>query len=137
MSEIEDLTPEAPTAEQPAGSKPKSKEKKPKEKAQKKGKDKKANKGAGGLSLATHPHASRGVRSLKGWGGLLGFGLAAYESAHANVPLGLLGLRALGAGLAGYMIAWFCGVVAWRAIVAAEVRARLEMHAEGQQAKRR
>jgi hypothetical protein len=100
-----------------------------------KAKDKKAKdkggkgKSASAISIAGHPHAGNSVRSLKGWGGLIGFMLAALLSLRAGVPLTVLGLRAIVAGLAGYMVAWWCGVAAWRAIVAAEAHAMLERRA--------
>jgi hypothetical protein len=101
-----------------------------------KGKGKDAKGTPGGVSIAAHPQASHAVRSLKAWGGLIGFGLGAYMSAHAGASLGLLGLRALAAGIAGYMVAWFCGVVAWRAIVSAEVRAHMDLRANAEQAQK-
>ena len=96
-------------------------------------KGKKGNKGKGqpasAISIAGHPYAASAVRSLKGWGGVIGFALAAILSLRAGVPLAVLGLRAIVAGLAGYMVAWWCGVAAWRAIVTAEARAMLERRA--------
>lgn len=84
---------------------------------------------SGGISLSTHPQASLAISTLKAWGGLIGFGLAAYLSLQAGVPLGQVGMRAIIAGVAGYMVAWACGVAAWRAIVTAEARAQLERRA--------
>jgi hypothetical protein len=98
-------------------------------------KDKKGKKGkkggaAGGPSVAAHPRASYQVRRAKGWGGIIGFGLAAYFSYKAGVPTADLGLRALIAGIVGYMLAWACAVTVWRQLVLAEVRAALE-HVDG------
>ena len=95
-----------------------------------KGKDKKKGKGAGdgsGVpSVAAHPRASYQVRRAKGWGGLIGFGAAAYLSYKAGVPMSDLGLRALVAGIVGYMLAWACAVTVWRQLVLAELRAAIE-----------
>jgi hypothetical protein len=103
------------------------KKKKGKDKASK---DKKGKKGEsesnGGLSLSNHPRAGTAIRSLKGWGGVIGFVLAAVLSAKAGVPVSVLGLRAIVAGLLGYMVAWCCGVAAWRAIVTAEADAAMD-----------
>jgi hypothetical protein len=95
-----------------------------------KGKDNgKGKKGKGGAdasagpSIASHPRASYQVRRAKGWGGLVGFGIAAYMSYKAGVPTVNLGLRALVAGIAGYMVAWACAVTVWRHLVLAELRA--------------
>ena len=99
-----------------------------------KGADKKANKGkkgaADGPSVATHPRARSQVRRAKGWGGLAGFGLAAYLSLQAGVPFVEAGLRALAAGAAGYMVAWACAVTVWRHLVLAELRAAAERASE-------
>jgi hypothetical protein len=99
------------------------------EKAKKAKKGKKGKKGKGepgvpaGPSVAAHPRASFQVRRAKGWGGLAGFGLAAYLSYKAGVPTVDLGIRAVVAGLAGYMLAWACAVTVWRHLVLAELRA--------------
>jgi hypothetical protein len=96
----------------------------------KKGKKDKKGKGsgdaAGGPSIAAHPRASYQVRRAKGWGGIAGFALAAYLSYKAGVPTFDLGLRALIAGIVGYMLAWFCAVTVWRHLVLAELRAAVE-----------
>ena len=96
-------------------------------------KDKKGKKGKGeggqaaaGASVANHPRARAQVRRAKGWGGLIGFGIAAYLSLQAGVPTADAGLRALGAGLAGYGLAWACAVAVWRHLVVAELRAAHE-----------
>jgi len=96
----------------------------------KKDKGKKKGKGAGdaaaGPSVAAHPRASYQIRRAKGWGGLIGFGAAAYVSYKAGVPTFDLGMRALIAGIVGYMLAWACAVTVWRQLVLAELRAALE-----------
>lgn len=93
----------------------------------KKGGKKAAGGAAGGqLSVAVHPRASAAVRRAKGWGGLVGFALAAFLSMKAGVPTADLGARALLAGAAGYLVAWGCAVAAWRAILLAELHARIE-----------
>jgi len=93
----------------------------------KKGKKKGKGSGdAGGPSVAAHPRASYQVRRAKGWGGIAGFGIAAYLSYKAGVPTFDLGLRALVAGIVGYMLAWACAVTVWRHLVPAEIRAALD-----------
>jgi hypothetical protein len=95
-------------------------------------KDKKGKKGkgkadaSGGPSVAAHPRASYQVRRAKGWGGMAGFGIAAYLSYKAGVPTVDLGLRAIVAGIVGYMLAWACAVTVWRQLVLAELRAMVE-----------
>ena len=97
-------------------------------KADKAGKEKKGKKGKGdgGASVANHPRARTNVRRAKGWGGILGFSIAAYLAHKASVPFAVAGLRALAAGVAGYVVAWGCAVTVWRHLVVAELRAAAE-----------
>jgi hypothetical protein len=95
------------------------------------GKDKKGKKGknaAGerGLSVANHPRAKAHVRMAKGWGGIVGFAIAAYMAHKAQVPFAIAGLRALAAGVTGYVVAWGCAVTVWRHLMVAELRAAVE-----------
>jgi hypothetical protein len=92
------------------------------------GKDKKSKKGGGdgSPSVANHPRARAQVRRAKGWGGIVGFALAAYFSHKAQVPIEITGARALVAGVAGYVTGGFCAVTVWRHLVIAEVRAAAE-----------
>ena len=96
-------------------------------------KDKKDKKGkadaSAGPSVAAHPRASQQVRRAKGWGGVAGFGIAAYLSHKAGVPIVDLGLRAIIAGMVGYLLAWACAVTVWRQLVLAELRAAVERSA--------
>jgi hypothetical protein len=93
-------------------------------------KDKKGKKGDGeqaaGASVANHPRARAAVRRAKGWGGLMGFAIAAFLSFKAGVPAADAGLRALAAGIAGRFLAWACAVAVWRHLVVAELRAAYE-----------
>ena len=52
--------------------------------------------------------------------------IAGYLSYKAGVPTFDVGLRALVAGMVGYMLAWMCAVTVWRHLVLAELRAALE-----------
>jgi hypothetical protein len=100
--------------------------------AEKKGKKKKGKDGAPAdasavaPSVANHPRARYQVRRAKGWGGIAGFAIAGYLSYKAGVPTFDVGLRALLAGIGGYMLAWMCAVTVWRHLVIAELRAALE-----------
>ena len=91
----------------------------------KKGKDG-ADESAAYSSIATHPRARSAVRRAKGWAGLAGFAIAAALSLKASVPLVQVGLRALGAGVAGYMLGWWVSVLVWRQLMIAEQRAAAE-----------
>jgi hypothetical protein len=96
----------------------------------KKGKKGAAPGGSAGPSVASHPRASYQVRRAKGWGGIAGFGIAAYLSYKAGVPTADIGLRAIAAGMVGYMLAWSCAVTIWRQLVLAELRAAADRVAE-------
>ena len=93
-------------------------------------KDKKAKGGdaeqVAGASIATHPRALHSIRRAKGWTGLAGFVIAAVLSLQASVPMLQVGERALGAGIIGYMLAWWCGVLIWRQLIVAEQKAAYE-----------
>lgn len=100
------------------------------EKKDKKNKRKKGEDGAAasnGPSVANHPRARYQVRRAKGWGGIAGFAVAGYLSYKAGVPTADVGMRALVAGIVGYMLAWMCAVTVWRHLVQAELRAALEL----------
>jgi hypothetical protein len=91
-----------------------------------KGKKKKGAGAAGGPSVANHPRARYQVRRAKGWGGIAGFGIAAYLGYQAGIPTFDIGERALAAGVVGYMLAWACAVSVWRHLVLAELRAAVD-----------
>jgi len=97
------------------------KDSKAKDKA-KKGKEKGGAEPALGSSIATHPRARGSVRRVKGWAGVAGFAIAAVLSLQASVPLFQVGVRALAAGVVGYLIAWWFGVLIWRHLIVAEQR---------------
>ena len=91
--------------------------------------DKKGKKGKGsadGISVAGHPHAAAQVRRAKGFGGVSFFLITAYFSFKAGVPADQVAVRALIAGIGGYLLAWMCAVTVWRQLVLAELRSALE-----------
>ena len=91
-----------------------------------KGKGKGKGKPVVGSSIATHPRARGSIRRAKAWAGLAGFAFAAVLSLQASVPVFQVGERALAAGLVGYMLAWWCGVLIWRQLIIAEQRAAID-----------
>jgi hypothetical protein len=78
------------------------------------------------VSVAEHPRATRSINRTKAWAGLLGFALVAVVSWRAGVEPFEVGLRALGAGIATYVIAWFAAVALWQRMVVAEAKAVAE-----------
>ena len=114
--------PPAKDAEDKKGSAKEAKGKK--EKKGKKGKEGKEEQVSGDApSIAGHPRAKRSVAKAKGWGGLCGFLLGGYLS----MPTGTLaeaGLRALLAGIVGYVALWAGSVFLWKRLVMLEIKAR-------------
>lgn len=97
------------------------------DKKAKKGKKGKGGADGQGASIASHPRAKGSIRRAKGWAGIVGFALAAFVSVQASVPLFQAGLRALAAGVVGYMLAWWIGVLVWRQLILAEHKAAYEI----------
>jgi hypothetical protein len=79
--------------------------------------------GADGPSVAAHPRAARAVARAKGWGGLIGFLVGGYLSLPTNT-LAAAGLRALAAGVVGYVGVWAGAVFVWRRLVMLEINSR-------------
>ena len=94
------------------------------------------------VSLADHPRAARGIRTVKAVGGLVGFVVVALGSWMHGSGMADTLLRAVVGGVAGNMLAWFGAIVAWQHMLegeavatvrraAAERRARAERAAAG------
>ena len=81
------------------------------------------------IRLSAHPRARRQIAEAKGWGALVAFSLVALVSWQAGVPAFDVGLRALMAGVLGYIVAWFVAVQVWRHLAVAEVREVHRRHA--------
>ena len=92
------------------------------------GKGKKAAAAADGVqpSVSAHPRARRSISRTKAWGGLLTFALVALLSYRAGVPAFEIGVRALVAGIAGYLVAWCAAVALWQRLVVQEIKEQTE-----------
>ena len=77
-------------------------------------------------SVSAHPRARRSISRTKAWGGLLTFALVALLSYRAGVPAFEIGVRALAAGIAGYLVAWFAAVALWQRLVVQELKEQTE-----------
>ncbi|HEX8751902.1 MAG TPA: hypothetical protein VF731_00665 [Solirubrobacterales bacterium] len=75
------------------------------------------------IRLCDHPRASRQIELARGWGGLGAFAFVALLCLNAGLPLGTVGLRALIAGVIGYMAGWALAVLVWRYLAVAEADA--------------
>ena len=78
------------------------------------------------MRLTDHPRARVGIRRAKGATGLLVFLLVGLLSLRAGLPLADAGLRALGAGIVAYFLAWGVAVTLWRQLALAELEAARE-----------
>jgi len=76
-----------------------------------------------GPSVAGHPRAARAVARAKGWGGLGGFLLGGYLALPTSTLAGA-GLRALEAGVVGFVAVWAGAVFVWRRLVILELKGR-------------
>jgi hypothetical protein len=76
------------------------------------------------VKVSAHPKARRSIRAAKGWGGLAAFFFVAFLSWHNGTDFTHTAVRALLAGMAGYVVTWTAAVYVWRQIAVAEVRQR-------------
>jgi hypothetical protein len=77
-------------------------------------------------SIATHPRARASVRRAKAWTGLIAFAITAVLSLEASVPVFQTAVRALAAGIVGYLLAWWFSMMIWRQLMLAEQRVAVE-----------
>jgi hypothetical protein len=75
------------------------------------------------LTLASDPRTSGRIALAKGYGALGAFVLVAFLSWSAGAPLYDTGLRALIAGVAGYLVAWSVAITVCRHVLLAQIRA--------------
>lgn len=78
------------------------------------------------VSVSEHPRARQSLRALRGWAGLIAFGLVAFLSHRAGVDPFETGVRALAVGVFVFVAAWALGVSLWRQLVLAEARAEAQ-----------
>jgi hypothetical protein len=72
------------------------------------------------IRLSGHPRAIRQIELARGWGGIGAFALVGLLALSSGVPTASAGLRALIAGVLGYMVCWFLAVMVWRHLAVAE-----------------
>ena len=75
------------------------------------------------VRLADHPRAVRQIESFRGGAAIAAFFLTALLSHRAGLPVFDAGVRALGAGLATFVVAWALAVQVWRHLAVAELNA--------------
>jgi hypothetical protein len=74
------------------------------------------------VRLCDHPRATRQIEVARGAAGLAAFALAALLSLRAGLPTFDAGLRALIAGVVGYVAVWALAVAVWRHLAVAELK---------------
>ncbi|HEU4656537.1 MAG TPA: hypothetical protein VFR97_03390 [Capillimicrobium sp.] len=73
--------------------------------------------------LSAHPKARRQIAAAKAWGGLVAFLVVQYLSLKSGLPMFDAGIRALAAGVGGYLLGWVAAVLVWRQLAVAELEA--------------
>ena len=72
------------------------------------------------IRLSAHPRALRQIDLARGGGGVGAFALVAFLGYEAGVPTLSIGIRALLAGVVGYIVCWGAAVTVWRHLAVAE-----------------
>ena len=75
------------------------------------------------IRLADHPRAMRQIELARGWGGIGCFAFVGLVSLNSGVPPLDAGMRALLAGVVGYVAGWGLAVLVWRHLALAEAAA--------------
>jgi hypothetical protein len=75
------------------------------------------------IRLADHPRATRQIEVARGWGGIGCFAFVGLVSLNSGVPAFDAGLRALLAGVVGFVAGWGLSVMVWRHLALAEAAA--------------
>lgn len=78
------------------------------------------------VRLCDHPRASRQIEVVRAWAALGTFALMGLLSLRAGVPPFNAGIRALTAGVIGYVVVWALAVAVWRHLALAELAAARE-----------
>jgi hypothetical protein len=80
------------------------------------------------VRLSAHPRAMASIRRVRGWSGLIGFGLVTIVSLRGGLLLPDAVLRGLAGGLGAYFVGWFVAIKLWSHIALAELTAARERH---------
>jgi hypothetical protein len=89
---------------------------------------KRAEGGVDPIRLSAHPRAAASIRRVRGWCGLIGFGLVTILSLRSGMLLPDAVLRGLVAGAAAHFAGWFIAIKLWRQVALAELDAARERH---------
>jgi hypothetical protein len=94
--------------------------------------------GAQAIRLSAHPRAMASIRRVRGWCGLIGFGVVTILSLRSGLLLPDAVLRGLAGGAVAHFAGWFVAIKLWRQVALAELDAARERHeARVEEVKRR
>jgi hypothetical protein len=82
------------------------------------------------VRLDAHPRAQRSIAKAKAIGGVIGFVVGLWLGARAGLPSWDTGVRALGGGIAGWLIVWVAAVQIWKQLIIGEFRAAEQKRAQ-------
>jgi hypothetical protein len=97
-------------------------------KNEKKGAETPTEAGTGPVRLTAHPRAMASIRRVRGWSGLVGFGLVTLLALRSGLLLPDAVLRGLAGGAVAYFASWFVAIKLWRQVALAELDAARERH---------
>jgi hypothetical protein len=103
-------------------------DKKDKKKKNKKAGETPAEGGAKAVRLSAHPRAMASIRRVRGWCGLIGFGVVTILSLRSGLLLGDAVLRGLAGGAVAHFAGWFVAIKLWHQVALAELDAARERH---------
>jgi hypothetical protein len=82
--------------------------------------------GVEAVRLSAHPRAMASIRRVRGWCGLIGFGLVTLLALRSGLLLPDAVLRGLAGGAVTYFAGWFVALKLWRQVALAELDAARE-----------
>jgi hypothetical protein len=83
---------------------------------------------AAAVRLSAHPRALASIRRVRGWCGLIGFGLVILIALRSGLLLPEAVLRGLAGGAVAYFAGWFLAIKLWKQVALAELDAARERH---------
>jgi hypothetical protein len=78
------------------------------------------------VRLSAHPRALASIRRVRGWCGLIGFGLVTMLSLRSGLLLPDAVMRGLAGGAIAHFAGWFIAIKLWRQVALAELDAARE-----------
>jgi hypothetical protein len=77
------------------------------------------------ISVEADPRSREAVRRIRSGCGLVAFIAAGLAALHGGLPLEIAAMRALGAGVAAWLVGWWAGLSIYRHLIRARVRAAI------------